>query len=183
MGVSEAGKSTLSAALIAQGYMALHSDDIGVLESSNEILAIAPGYPRLKIEKTIAKQLNIDEEKLLQVTESVSDETEKWIDARDLSGGFFPGYAPLSALCVLSKRDGSLTKPQIEKVSGMQAVLALSEHLYGRDWLNPPGGDTLSVCSQLTKSVPVYRVTMPDDLSVLSSAARELTGYLDAEGV
>ena len=183
MGVSEAGKSTLSAALISEGYMALHSDDIGVLESSSKTLVIAPGYPRLKIEKAIASHLNIDNEKLLQVTDSVSDETEKWVDARELSGGFYAEYAPLSALCVLSKRAGSLTKPKIEKVSGMQAVLALTEHLYGREWLNPPGGDTLSVCNQLSQSVPVYKVTMPNDLSVLPSAARDLIDFLDAEGI
>lgn len=172
-GVSEAGKSTLSAALAAEGF-SLHSDDLGVVTHNNKQFGIAPGYDRIKIHPEVLEILNLKSLTLHPVTTSIADEVEKWLCADDLPGGFYSQSAPLAAILVLNRRSKQFNLPETELLSPLQAGVALTRHLYGNEWLNPPGASTLSVCSQLATAVPVYRITMPDDLTRLTPSARIL---------
>lgn len=107
-------------------------------------------------------------------TASESSIHERWIAASELPGGFYGHPAPVGGLFILTGRDPKLSAPKVTRISGMRAGIALAEHLYGPDWLQPPGPGLLSVFSSLAGSIPVYQVEMPDGLSRLRSSARML---------
>ncbi len=172
-GVSEAGKSTLSTALAAEG-LSLHSDDLGIITQNDDQFSIAPGYDRIKIQPGVLEVLNLKSLALHPVTTSIADEVEKWLCADDLPGGFYSQPAPLAAIFVLDRRSNQINHPETELLSPLKAGMILTGHLYGSEWLNPPGPPTLSVCSEIAIAVPVYRITMPDDLTRLIPSAQTL---------
>ncbi|MDG5766317.1 hypothetical protein QA596_02480 [Balneolales bacterium ANBcel1] len=217
MGVSGAGKSSLSAALAAEG-MAMHSDDIAIPMEAGTVAMningtprpweghapphIAAGYGRIKISPMLAETLGLPGDELVPVQARRSDNvlprktgiashppenhvadteedtdsanTELWVSAHLLPGDFHPDPAPLGAILVLGNRRTGLSHPVIEPLQGMPAVIALSNHFYGRDWLQPPSPQDPEFCRRLAEHVPVYRITMPDDLSLLRASARHI---------
>ena len=172
-GISGAGKSSLTTALAAEG-VALHSDDISVVDMDATMPRVAPGYPRLKIDTTLPQYLSLNDATLLPVVTTEADLSEKWISADELPGGFHPDSAPLSGIFVLLERLPDQDTPSVTRLSPMAGTLALTEHIYGREWLNPPDFQHLQFCRQLAESLPIYQVSMPDNLSKLSESARFL---------
>lgn len=96
-GISGAGKSSLTTALAAEG-VALHSDDISVVDMDATMPRVAPGYPRLKIDTTLPQYLSLNDATLLPVVTTEADLSEKWISADELPGGFHPDSAVPFAL-------------------------------------------------------------------------------------
>jgi len=186
MGISGAGKSTLSAALAVQ-KLCMHSDDIAVIEWNDKgIPVVMAGYPRIKIEAGLREHLGltglplipiISEKKKTGIPADLevhiqNAQKEKWLPAEQLPGGFHSDAAALSAIIILDKRKIEIDKPQIERLRPVDAVMALTGHMYGREWLNRSGPVTLKVCTRLAKTVPVYRVHMPDNPGLLIQSAR-----------
>jgi len=188
MGISGAGKSTLTAALAVQ-KLCMHSDDIAVIEWNDKgIPVVTAGYSRIKIEAGLREHLGLTGLPLIPII-SVKKKTgipadlevhiqnaqkEKWLPAEQLPGGFHSDAAALSAIIILDKRKKDIDKPRIEQLRPMNAVMALTEHMYGREWLNRPGPDTLKVCTRLAETVPVYRINMPDNLELLNQSAENI---------
>lgn len=185
MGISGAGKSSLSAALAANG-LSVHSDDIGVIEwNKGDIPLVMSGYSRIKIDTSLEKYLNVPGLSFISITKEIDyagvpDHTaaqlqkagqEKWLSAKYFPGGFHAGAAPLNTVLILDERIKEITKPRIKLLRPMKAGMALTEHMYGRDWLNPPGPKTLKVSTRLAESVPVYKINMPDNLDILLDSA------------
>lgn len=185
MGISGAGKSSLSAALATNG-LSVHSDDIGVVKwNRGDIPLVMSGYSRIKVDTELEKYLNIPGLSFISITKEIDytgvpdhtaaklkvENQEKWVLAKHFPGGFHAGAAPLNAILILDERIKEITKPRIEILRPMKAGMALTEHMYGRDWLNPPGPKTLKVSTRLAESVPVYKINMPDNLDMLLDSA------------
>ena len=188
MGISGAGKSTLSAALAVQG-LRVHSDDIAIIEwNDNGIPVVMAGYPRIKIEPGLREYIGLTGLSLIPIiTENkkpgipedlelkiMNTHKEKWLPAEKLPGGFHSDAATLSEIIILGDRKKEIDMPQIERLRPVNAVMALTGHMYGREWLNRPGPGTLKVCTRLAETVPVYRVYMPDNPGLLMQSA----GYI-----
>lgn len=229
MGISGAGKSSLSAALAALGMMT-HSDDIGVPAGlsregaaigqgtssakhepdQEHCISIEAGYGQLKVRPDLPERIGLGSVALDPVFQTPyaqgggqdaqgigpgrtgmdpgvnadnavfdsegPDEVaeERWLPAQALPSGFYPERAPLAGIFVLSSRLSGITKPIVQPLRGMPAVLALTEHLFGRDWLQLPSVADIALCRRLAASVPVWRVHMPDDLDQLMDSANML---------
>ncbi|MEX2396985.1 MAG: hypothetical protein WD491_08165, partial [Balneolales bacterium] len=181
MGISGAGKSTLSAAL-AMGGMSVHSDDIAVLRWDDDIPNVMQGYPCIKMHPGLPRILGMPDVPMIPVFSDpqnslkaqTNTSSEYWLSAEHLPGKFHAGPAPLNAIIILGERRKSIKQPGYEKLSAGNAVMALTEHIYGRDWLNLPGNKTLMLCTRLAQLIPVYKVNMPDDLGELECAANIL---------
>lgn len=190
-GISGAGKSSLSAAFAANGY-SVHSDDIALIQTdSTGTPEVMPGYPRIKIKTGIPEYLeNMTSAALIPLTvdsdamravekltgrSRSTEEHEQWLSADDLPGGFYNSPAPVYAVLILDKRREDVSVPVVTELKGAQAGLALAEHIYGREWLNPPGQKSMEFCARLAGDLPVYRVSMPDDLNLLAESADKLS--------
>lgn len=172
-GESEAGKSTLSAALAAE-EVAIHSDDISVIEEQGGKHVVPAGYPRIKMKPDSADVLNLPMEKMMSIVSIESDDSERWIASKDLPGGYHAGTAPLGGIFLLSDRDNSICEPRIEKLAPAAAGLVLATHRYGRDWLDHSETRILQFCTRIAGSTPVYRINLPDNINLLKSSARRL---------
>ncbi len=262
MGISSAGKSTLSAALAACG-MSVHTDDIAALqwnEKSHPV--VMPGYPGIKIDPRLPKILGMPDLPLLPIYSTRSESgpsvgadpedpgmtidsematnhemaedhniatergmaaerrttadpgitaerrttadpgitaergvaadhemavpkndasqyesesslrgQEHWLPGEHLPGGFYAEPASLNTMIILAERKKNITEPQIDRLAAASAGMALTEHVYGRDWLNPPGPGSLTLCTRLAQTVPLYVVSMPDRLDALKKSA------------
>lgn len=129
------------------------------------------GLPDLPLIKVFADPADMINTSALSDQPLPFPEPEKWLSADDLPGGFHSDPALLNTIIILGERDPNITKPRIETLTAASASMALTEHIYGREWLNPPGIETLTLCTILAQSVPVYRVNMPDDLENLLRTA------------
>jgi len=185
MGISGAGKSTLSAALAAQG-LSLHSDDIAFIEWTNEKAPVVmAGYPMIKINPALKEVLEIPRLQLIPIIEEREHEElfnpkptetdaplrEKWLSAEYLPGGFYSKPASLQAMIILDERNKAIIKPIIKRLKPVHAAMAITEHIYARDWLNKPGPETVNFCTGLAKTVPVYKVNMPDNPELIHHSA------------
>lgn len=99
---------------------------------------------------------------------------EMWLPADALPAGFYPDAAPLAGIVVLAGREHGIADPKIEPLHGMQAVMALTEHMYGRDWLQRPSSNDVMLFQRLAGCAPVWRVRMPDNIDYLMNSARKL---------
>lgn len=193
MGVSGSGKSSLSTALTSEG-LALHSDDIATIinwrltkdnkqekfRAPPSPLIVAPGYPKIKVIPGLLPILNMDGIVPISISSTDRDDAEQWINAHKIKGGFFGKKAPVKAIFTLDQRHthnasgatGNLLK--VKKLKPLPAAMALTQLLYGPDWLNLPGKDTLNICTQVARVVPVFKISLPDDLNLLLPSAKKL---------
>jgi len=177
-GVSGAGKSSLAAALVAEGN-ALHSDDIGVIRFEKGYPIIPPGYPRLKITLQTAAALGWDRDQLKTIFPMKPEYDEKWLDVSLINEGFYGSPAPLRAIYVLSDRSSEIDAPQIDALPAGRGALALTKHLYGDTWLQKPGRRTMAICAQLADRIPIFSLRLPEGISRLRSSTRFLIGHMD----
>jgi hypothetical protein len=171
MGSSGVGKSSLTAALAAEG-LSFHADDVSALSWDSSGPVVHAGYPRLKITEQTADALGWPGDYLLPVFLTVSDYQEKWVDALRLPGGFHRGRVPLKAIYILSGRSVDLSTPRLETLSHGQAAMTIVQHLYGNSWLITPHAQAMALCARIAEKAAVHRLWLPDGLDRLRSTAR-----------
>lgn len=176
MGISEAGKSTLSTALAYLG-MVMHSDDIAAPVNSSGDPVIAPGYDRIKVNSAVCPVLGLKGNDMLPIFSTPPEDTailEEWITAQHFSSGFYNKPAPARAIFILDQRKENIRVPDVRLLPPVEATLSLTEHFYGRDWLSLPGEESLTYSKNLALSLPVYRVSMPDNIDLLKPSAKHI---------
>ncbi len=190
MGDSGAGKSSLSIALSAEGLRA-HADDVVVIDNirfpasndrpgipepviSGSGPVVAPGYPRIKVKPELIARIGIRGVTPIHIATVEGPEGERWIDTDQLPGGTHRNSAAIGAIFLLGKRVEGAGQPVVRRLSPMQAAFALSGHMYGTAWFNPPGPKNLFMSTYTAEKVPVYEVSLPDDLDVIRESARYL---------
>ena len=143
-----------------------------VLSSPNPV--VAPGYPRIKVKPELLDTLGITGVTPIMIASVEGPEKERWLDTDQFAGGTYRDPAPLGAVFILRKRAAAASSPRVERLAPMPAAVALSSHIYGSEWFNPPGPRNLFLCTHIASSVPVYEVTLPDDLGLIRASARHL---------
>ena len=175
MGDKGAGKSTLSAGLVRNGWTLL-SDDLCRVEQIGGEWHVHAGHNRLKLRADAASALSIADAEL----------EWRWRDA-DSDPARFEGNklvwklpAPPDAgprrideIFVLQRRDPGLADATRVRLAAVRAMLALQPHL-SRDPFLPdaaPRREEMAALLSLSANVACTALTMPDDLLRIAELA------------
>lgn len=183
VGVSGAGKSSCTAALVAAGCPLL-ADDIATL-LPGQVTKIAHGYPYLRLWPDTARALGEGWQGLSGLF--IRDEVVGDKRYRDLSRspGLFAGADhALGAICLLERRDAALTEPRLVRLSQREALPLLLQQLFLRGDRVAARARWLPRLAELAALTPVFRLTLPDGLERLAATGaalrRQLTEQLRA---
>lgn len=149
-GPAGAGKSSTAAALAARGHPLVADDVLGLLAAEEGILA-QPAYPHLRLWPDIVPALYGPGAELPPITPN-------W-DKRGvrLDGAFHPDPLPLGAVYLLGRREAA-DAPRLERLGGVEAVLALVPNVYV-GWFPDRAAQAreLEALGRLARTVPVVR--------------------------
>ena len=171
-GTAGAGKSTLTAALVAKGVPLL-AEDLAVLTFGENAIIVQAGYPRLRLYPDATVIIGRGAQNLPRVFPArawVPDD-KRWLDANDLAGGFRATPAPLEAVYLLAQRRSDRQALTIESLPPHRAGLALLDHLYGARWLRIPTTKALEWCAGIAGSTRVRLVQAPPGLDRVGESA------------
>jgi hypothetical protein len=176
-GNTGAGKSTLSAAMIARGA-ALLTDDLAALACDDNEILVQPGFSRMKLYKESSVVAGMTGDHWPRVFDYELSDDKRWLDVNDLPGGFRAEPCPLGAVYLIEGRSTSLAVPCIELLHPMEASVALTRHFYGVRYMDIPLETRLPWAARIAERMPVRRVVMPEDLGTVSAAARMIIGAM-----
>jgi hypothetical protein len=167
VGQQGAGKSSVAAALCAQGHH-LVSDDVTSIDVSRHPFCVAPGYPQIKLDPKIASSLGFDSDRGILL--HPSEEKRGW----RVPHGFPSTALPLKGVFLLSL--GEML--QIQPMRFQEAMVELVRHSLPTRWLHAGGEQHFSQCETLTKHVPFFRITRLDSVTHLPELAQSVVEHL-----
>ena len=165
VGPAGAGKSTLAAALAADGAPIV-TEDVACLDEADGRFVVRPGYPRIRLWEDSARLL---------AAEGLPALTPNW-DKRylELDGTrhrFHGAPAPLAGICVLQPRRAMAEPAALSTLSGQEALGALIANAYGKRLVNPRmRAHEFEVLGRLARAVPVRALTLNADGARLAEA-------------
>lgn len=186
-GPSEAGKSTIAAALALRGVPVI-ADDITALLEVGGRFQVEPGYPRICLWPKAVEDLFGTADALPRLTQG----WEKcFLPLDGKSARFEQERRPLGAIYLLGTRADDATSPRIEPLTSQEAVLSLLRNTY-MNWLLDRGQRVVEfdALTKILANVPVRKVIphidprhldglydlLSRDLESLSSPMTSLTG-------
>lgn len=156
LGQPGAGKSTVAAALLLQGYPLL-TDDLLALRWRGQRPYVMPSRPEIRLWPASGRRLLPDFERLPRV---VPTALKRRLDPRRHGGGFARTPARLRLLYEL--RRGATTRPRIEPLNRREAFLALVRNLYNTAMTDPATlRRQFHGFSRLAAAVPVRQIRLP----------------------
>jgi hypothetical protein len=169
-GAAGAGKSTLTAALVARG-MPLLAEDLAVLTFGENAIAVQAGYPRLRLYPDATLVAGKVAPDLPRVFSGFVSDDKRWLDAEALPGGFRATPASLGGIYLLAPRRPDGRTVTIEPLPPHRAGLELLPHLYGARWLQIPKAKALEWCARIAGQTAVRWVHAPPGLDRISETA------------
>jgi len=169
-GPAGAGKSTLTAALVAKGAPLL-AEDLAVLTFGENTIAVQAGYPHLRLCPDATLVAGRAAPDLPRVFSGFVSDDKRWVDAATLPGGFRATPAPLGGIYLLAPRRPDRKTLAIEPLLPHRAGLALLDHLYGARWLRIPKAKALEWCARIAGRTPVRWVHAPPGLEQVGATA------------
>ena len=149
------GKSTTAAAFARAGFAVL-SDDLAPLRPENNLLQVAPGYPRVCLWPESVRLLFGNEEALPLITEGWD---KRFLDLAAPGYQFGAAPLPLGAVYWISERAESAQPPRIEPLNPQQALAVLVGNTYAAKFGDLAGSARdLRIYSDLISRLPVRRV-------------------------
>jgi len=173
-GQKGAGKSTITAFLVALGYP-LVSDDISVLNTSGGTPGIVPGLPRIRLERNVASML-VDSTQLKPVWRRGRHRPDKvYLELDQFGLPFCPQQVALRCIYLLRPRSREESSILIESVSGPNQLIGLLTNTYGEHKLNKEIRSLeFETLSRLALKVPIRSVSIPEGLDSLRAACDDL---------
>ena len=164
VGLPGAGKSTAAAAFACVGLPVL-SDDVVALAERAEQFLVQPGYPRVNLWPDSVRALFGSEEALPQITPT----WEKRFLPLDQNGHHFASTPlPLGAIYILDSRNGAVSSPVVEELSGEEAFMALVANTYVNYLLDQDmRRREFDVLGRVVSDIPVRRVRPHAESSAL----------------
>ncbi|MFV5213248.1 hypothetical protein ACLIIZ_05905 [Azonexus caeni] len=150
VGPSGAGKSTLAAGFLQRGYEIL-ADDIVPVDAQCRAL---PGFPRIKLWRDMADQLNIDTGDLRRIRPN----TEKFNYPLPPAS---PHPLPIRWVYILGSDQNDTLR--LEPIQGMHRFQPLHGNIYRVRFLHGTAlkAEHLQLCGQLAGKIRLARVTRP----------------------
>ncbi|HMO74788.1 MAG TPA: hypothetical protein PKD48_05540 [Sphingopyxis sp.] len=177
MGTSGAGKSSLAWALVQQGCRLVTDDMVG-LSPGPQGLFVQPGRARLRMWPDVAERLGV-EGAIAGPLFPTAAEMGK-IGIRDPAAAQDKPVR-LHAIYRVLPRDPMLTAPAIAEMPASERLAELAANLHG---VIPPAREErqreLTLLARVAASVPVYSLTLPDDLQALPAITAQLRHRLFA---
>jgi hypothetical protein len=169
-GPAGAGKSTLTAALVAKGVPLL-AEDLAVLTFGENVITVQAGYPRLRLCPDATLVAGKAAPDLPRVFSGFVPDDKRWLDAADLAGGYCATPVPLGVIYLMAPRRHDRPAVEIVPLPLHRAGLALLGHLYGARWLRIPQPQALKWCARIAGRTPVRIVHAPPGLERVSETA------------
>ncbi|MBE9038104.1 serine kinase [aff. Roholtiella sp. LEGE 12411] len=170
LGVSGQGKSSTSAAFLAQGYGFL-SDDVAPVTLGTKPATIAPGFPQIKLSRETAAALGYDFESLLVL--HPDDEKRGY----RLTQNFSQTPLPISRIYVLADD----TEFGIEPLNPRDSVMELVQHSRPTTLYHSGGTSHFLQCVALAKEQTIYRLKRPRDLTLLPELVKLVENHLSCQ--
>ncbi|NEO02804.1 MAG: hypothetical protein F6K50_48010 [Moorea sp. SIO3I7] len=161
LGNSGEGKSTIAAALQAQGY-AVVADDIAPVSWEEGKAMLAPGFPQIKISREVAEVLGYDWESLWQLHPKLEKRGLR------LRRNFPQRSLPISRIYLLAS--GSEVK--CEPMKKQAKLIALMQHSELMKLFSSGEVMQFESCASLAQSCEVICLRRPRNLSLLSELVK-----------
>ncbi|HEX9820487.1 MAG TPA: serine/threonine protein kinase [Methylomirabilota bacterium] len=160
VGPPGAGKSTLAAGFARRGHPAL-SDDVVALSHGDGRFSVQPGPPRIRLWPDSVQALYGTPDALPRLTPTWD---KRFLDLSELAGRHRPQPLPLAAVYLLTARDPAPTLPCMERVSGVESLMALVANTSANYLLDDTmRGQEFQCLSQMVSAVPVRRLVRDDN--------------------
>jgi len=173
MGVSGAGKSTMSASLCQEGCP-LVADDVLRLTLEDEQVLASPGYPGLRLWSSSLDVLSESTARGQQVAH-YSDKVRVPTRA-DLP--FCDAPVPLQCIFLLNTLD-EIHAIQIEELSARESLIELLKASFILDVTDKHSLiRDQHLLAQLVRQVPVFKLTYPHDLSAISDVHQAILTHI-----
>ena len=166
LGASGAGKSSVAAAAVAQGY-ALFADDVAALSTSGDEVLVHQGGRQLRMNEDTARAFGWASLDRVFTTSELPPKLFVRLPPAAAA-------APVAAIFVLE--GGRADPPRIERLAPAAALPLLLRNTYGDHAADGRvRAELLPFWTRLAREVPVHSVTPPDGLAALPSFADALT--------
>jgi hypothetical protein len=162
-----AGKSTLTASLLARGHQFL-ADDLLVLDCVQGVPSVLTGFPLLKLSDAVAGKLGISPDRALS-RHPYKGKSIYRVESMDSGGGY-----PLDHLFLLDR--GSL---EFIRMPAIDAFAQLNRHSVPTRWGYPSDLNHFEQCSRVCKNVPFTIYRRPFNLDDLDVQARNMERFLE----
>jgi hypothetical protein len=149
VGYSGVGKSSLAASLYTCGH-GFVADDVTAVDLGSPVPMAIPGFPRLKIDATVASSLGYDADSL---TDLHPMEVKRGLGLHDR---FAERPLPLSLIYLLGGSGAASDCLQSHEV-----LLELVRHSFPTRLRKSGGASHLRQCASLARQVPVLRLPRP----------------------
>lgn len=165
VGPAGAGKSTLAAALAANGTPIV-TEDVACLDEADGGFVVRPGYPRIRLWEDSARLL---------AAGGLPALTPNW-DKRylELDGGrhrFHDAPAPLAGIFLLQPRRAMAAPAALAELPGQDVLSQLVANAYGKRLVSPRlRAHEFEVLGRLARRVPVRALTLDADGTRLAEA-------------
>ncbi len=173
-GPSGAGKSTLAGHFAASGYDVLCDDVCAVGFDHADRPLVWPGIPRVKLWRDALEALGNESAGLDAVAEGI----DKYHVALPRT---LAGPVPLRRLYVL-ERSGDNAAGGVTRLRGQQAMQAVLEQTYRREYLAPLGlvPQHFRLCARLATAIEVYRLERAWGYEVFERELARLRAHISA---
>lgn len=181
LGTSGAGKSTLAAHLASTGSPVL-ADDVAALIKSEGAWTVQPGFPAMKFWPDTLQACGMPADK----QDRVFNFSNKRVVTLNKDNGrhswrFQSTPLSLGGIFVLQPRRSDLNQPKAQRLAPIAAIPQLMPHRSAGtcDFGRTTNARELMDMAELTSSVPVWSITSPDDLRLVSATVDLLRQCLE----
>lgn len=173
LGSSGRGKSTIAAALGANGHPLVVDDVVAIKANSDDVPVVYPAFPQLKLWPDAAESLGYDINDLPIISPR---ETKR---AARLTRGFSIEPLPLGRVYIIEEGDSIAIIPLSKQKAIMQLIRNTYTIRYLKAGVNVPGH--FLHCANVARAVPVCRLIRPNDLKLLPEVVRVIEDDLSHE--
>jgi hypothetical protein len=170
VGAAGSGKSTTVAALAKAGC-AVIADDVAALAVSDGSFAVWPAYPALRLWPDAVASLYGSPDAMPLLTPNWD---KRKLDLAAQNREFPTRPVPLAAICLLG--DASAGDAEMKRIAaGGNAVMRLVANSYPATLLDARlRAEEFKVLAQLAAAVPVYALSLPDDVTRIAASLEGL---------
>jgi hypothetical protein len=168
IGKKRAGKSTMAATFVKNGYNAV-ADDVAAIINENSY-RVVPGYPKVRLRpQSLSAIHNGNAEDYQQVY------TNRDSRYTDITNSFEAGPLPLGAIYVLNPMSGIGETPQIEPLDATQKMVEVMPHLFAGYILNEElKKKEFTFIASLIKQIPIRKINFEHNLDLLDTNCDEI---------
>jgi len=168
IGRKRAGKSTMAATFVKNGYNAVADDVAAIIyEHSYQVV---PGYPKVRLRpQSLSAIHNGNAEDYQQVY------TNRDSRYTDITHSFEAAPLPLGAIYVLNPMRGIGKIPQIEPLDATQKMVEVMPHLFAGYILNEElKKQEFTFIASLIKQIPIRKINFEHNLDLLDTNCAEI---------